>query len=97
MTAKNMYRDKNDADAAVKGIYGKFMTLAEQYVVLNELRADLMDVTPNADYYLQQINSHNVSAGNPYADPTPFYELINECNDALVNFTKMHQELKLLT
>lgn len=97
VTAKNMYRDKNDADAAVKGIYGKFMTLAEQYVVLNELRADLMDVTPNADYYLQQINSHNVSADNPYADPTPFYELINECNDALVNFTKMHNELKLLT
>lgn len=90
VSAENMYRDKNDANAIVKGIYGKFITLAEQYVVLNELRADLMDVTHNAHYHLQEINLHDEpSLDNPYADPVPYYELINQCNDALMNFEKM--------
>lgn len=97
VTEENMYRDKNDANAIVKGIYGKFITLAEQYVVLNELRADLMDVTPNAHYFLQEINLHKTpGSDNPYADPVPFYELINQCNDALANFTRMRDDLKLL-
>ena len=97
VTAENMYRDKNDANAIIRGIYGKFLTLAEQHVVLNELRADLVDVTQNAHYYLQEINAHAIpSADNPYADPVPYYELINQCNDALWNFNKMYKELKLL-
>lgn len=97
VTAENMYRDKNDANAIVKGIYGKFLTLAEQHIILNELRADLMDVTPNAHYHLQEINLHDEpSPDNPYADPVPFYEIINQCNDALMNFTRMRDELKLL-
>lgn len=83
------YRDVFDADAAVIGIYGEFMNLAEKHVVLNELRADLMAVTNNADPYLREIQEHDVSPGNPYADPRGFYEVILSCNDALDNFNKM--------
>ncbi len=43
-----MYQNVYDADAAVLGIYGKFMGLADRYVILNELRADLLDCTQNA-------------------------------------------------
>ncbi len=89
------YRDKYDADAAVRGIYGKLTNLAAQYVIMNELRADLMDVTGNAGIYLRQVNLHDVKADNPYADPQPFYSLINDCNDALENFTIMVNDLKL--
>lgn len=89
------YRNVYDANAAVLGIYGKFLNLAEQYVILNELRADLMDVTPNADRYLQEISSHNVSADNPWADPRPFYSLILNCNDALKNFDIMVAQKKM--
>lgn len=96
VTAEHMYRDKNDADAMIKGIYGKVVRLSEQYVILNELRADLMDVTDNADYELQEINNHNATAKNRYVDPLPFYEVINQCNDALKNFDLMYDELKLL-
>jgi starch-binding outer membrane protein, SusD/RagB family len=77
------------------GVYGKFMNLAKQYVVLNELRADLMDVTANADEQLRQINNHNVTEGNPYADPRPFYEVILNCNDILKNFKIMLDENKI--
>lgn len=83
------YQNVYDADAAVIGIYGKFMSLADRYVLLNELRADLLDVTVNANEHLRQLNSHTVTRDNPYANPKPFYELIINCNDVLENFKKM--------
>jgi hypothetical protein len=94
LTPEQHFRDKYDADAAVRGIYGKLLYLSSRYVILNELRADLMDVTGNADVYLRELNLHNVSAGNPYADPTEFYSLINDCNDVLHNFNIMLKDLK---
>ncbi len=90
----NHFRDKYDADAAVRGIYGKLLYLADKYVILNELRADLMDVTANADHHLRQLNLHEVSGYNPYADPRPFFSLINDCNDVLHNFNIMLDDLK---
>ncbi len=89
------YRNVYDANAAITGIYGKLLGIAKQYVVLNELRADLMDVTTNADQYLREINTHNVSTGNPYADPRPFYEIILNCNDVLKNFNLMVQDKRM--
>ena len=83
------YQNVYDADAAVVGIYGKFMGLADRYVILNELRGDLLDYTANADEALRQISTHTVTADNPYASPRPFYELIINCNDVLENFQIM--------
>ncbi len=91
----NAYQNVYDADAAVIGIYGKFMGLAEQYVVLNELRADLLDVTTNANEALRQINTHTATENNPYANPKPFYELILNCNDVLENFKIMVKDKKM--
>lgn len=89
------YRNVFDADAAVLGVYSKFMGLAKPYVLLNELRADLMSPTANADLYLQQLSNHTVSADNPYISPMPFYEVILNCNDVMKNFDKMLAEKKL--
>ena len=49
LTADQMYRDIYDANAAVMGIYGKFMELSDRYIILNELRGDLLEFTDNAD------------------------------------------------
>lgn len=97
LTGEQTYRNVFDADAAVLGVYSKFMALAKPYVLLNELRADLMSPTANADSYLQQLSSHTVSADNPYTSPTPFYEVILNCNDVMSNFDKMLAEKKLKT
>lgn len=91
----NAYQNVFDADAAVVGIYGKFMGLAEQYVVLNELRADLLDVTVNSDEHLRQISTHSVQENNPYANPRPFYELIINCNDVMEHFQVMVKEKRM--
>ncbi len=91
----NMYRNVFDADASVIGIYGKFMKLAKPYMLLNELRGDLMDITTNSDLYLRQLSEQNVSNDNPYIDPQPFYDVIINCNDVLFNFKKMYAESKM--
>jgi hypothetical protein len=85
----NAYQNVYDVNAAVIGIYGQFMGLAEQYVVLNELRGDLMETTANADKNLLEISQHNVTLGNPWADPRPFYKVIINCNDVLYNLNQM--------
>ncbi|MBW4889950.1 RagB/SusD family nutrient uptake outer membrane protein [Mucilaginibacter sp. HMF5004] len=90
-----VYQNIFDADGAILGIYGQFVGLADRYVLLNELRGDLLDVTSNSDIYLKQLSTHTVSADNPYADPRPFYKVINNCNDAMKNFDVMRQN-KLL-
>lgn len=92
-----MYRNVYDADAAVVGIYGKVMRLAKSYMLLNELRGDLMDITFNSDQYLKQLSEHTVSTNNPYINPQPFYDVIINCNDVLKNFTIMFQQNRLKT
>lgn len=95
ISSEQMYRNVFDADAAVIGIYGKFLNVLDRYVILNELRADLADVTANSDRYLIQLSTHSVTEDNPYADPRPFYEVILNCNDALKNFDIMLAEHKM--
>jgi hypothetical protein len=89
------YNNFNDADNAILGIYGKLMGLVDRVIVLNELRADLMDITPNATVDLTAISNHTADASNKYCDIAPFYEVILNCNDALANFDRMKQENKL--
>lgn len=94
LVGDQLYRDVYDADAAVIGIYGKFMNLAEKHVILNEMRADLMTTTRNSNPYLEQLSNHNVSVDNPYISPKQFYEVIQNCNDALKNFDIMLADKK---
>ncbi|WP_462250819.1 RagB/SusD family nutrient uptake outer membrane protein [Ferruginibacter sp.] len=93
--AANRYRNVFDADAAVIGVYGKVMKLAKPYLLLNELRGDLMDITTNSDANLRQLSEHTATVNNPYADPQPFYEVIVNCNDVLANFKNMYAASKL--
>jgi len=91
----NMYRNVFDADAAVIGVYGKVMKLAKPYILMNELRGDLMDITLNADANLRQLSEQTATVNNPYIDPQPFYEVIVNCNDVLANFKNMYAQKKL--
>ena len=82
---KDTYTNAEDADYHILGIYSQFMQLAEQMVVLNELRGDLMTITPNANEYLQQVEANKYNAENPYFSAQPYYSVIANCNDANKN------------
>jgi hypothetical protein len=93
--ADKHYNNFNDADNAILGIYGKLLGLADRVIILNELRADLMDITPNATADMTAICNHTADAANIYCDLSPFYEVILNCNDVLENFDRMKSENKL--
>ena len=89
------YKTSEDADNAILGVYSSFMRMAGQMIVLNELRGDLMDLTMNSSIELQEIDAKKPSKDNTYADPTGYYNVIVNCNDALVNFERMYKEKRL--
>ena len=91
----NAFQTVYDADAAIMGLYGKFMNLAASYVMLNELRADLLTTTGSTNEDLRELNEHEVVAGNAYANPRPYYEVILNCNDIMANFNTMLATKKL--
>jgi hypothetical protein len=97
LDVSNAYRNVADADAAVIGIYGQFLGLHQTFILQNELRADLMDVTPKSDPYLRQLSNHTTTKDNPYIDPRPYYTVILNCNDALKNFKLMLDDHRMST
>jgi len=89
LTEDEIFKTTYDADVAILGVYSKLMGLAERIVVMNELRADLLDVTANATADMNELNNHSEDTKNAYCDPTPFYEVIMNCNEALEKFDEM--------
>ncbi|MDO7171653.1 RagB/SusD family nutrient uptake outer membrane protein [Mariniflexile sp. AS56] len=75
--------NKLDARSALFGILSQMQDITGQYIVLGELRADLVDVTTNAEDDVRQINMHNISADNSYIDSSVLFSIINNCNFAL--------------
>jgi hypothetical protein len=89
------YSSLDNADAAILGLYGQFMGLVDQVVILNELRADLIDVTGNATPDLEEINLNIPNKNNPWANVSKFYGIIQSCNDILHNYNIMLKENKM--
>jgi len=92
---ENAYQDLNDADVAVMGVYAKFMYLAEQQILLNELRGDLVEPTEFAEQHILDISAHNVKINNPYTQANTYYEVIINCNDVIANLQKMEQQNRI--
>jgi hypothetical protein len=86
---EDYYSNLDDADVAILGLYGKFMELAEQVIVLNELKADLMDVTDYATPDLEEINQNRPGKNNQWTNVSKFYGVIQNCNDILQNYDLM--------
>lgn len=75
----------NDSIYSMIGIFTQLQKLADRYVVLGELRADLMDVTQNAGPELREINNLEITSVNPYNAIEDYYAVINHCNYLINN------------
>ena len=75
----------NDSIYSMIGIFTQLQKLADRYVVLGELRADLMDVTQNAGPGLREINNLEITSNNPYNVIEDYYSVINHCNYLINN------------
>jgi len=81
-TYDEQYRMKSEHDSlyAFVGIMSKLQLLGDRYVLLGELRGDLMETGSNASRYLKEINEFNITKDNPYAKTSQYYDIINNCN-----------------
>lgn len=70
----------HDSLYALVGVMSKLQKLGDRYVLLGELRGDLMQTTDDASLYLKEINDFNISNDNPYASTKEYYAVINNCN-----------------
>lgn len=78
-------KSTNDSLYSVFGVFSQLEKLADEYVLLGELRADLMDVTNTSNPYLMEINNFAITSGNPYANKRQYYSVINNCNYIIHN------------
>jgi len=85
--------DWEDYRAAELGLYKLQQDLVNQLVVLGELRADLLEVTVNADKDLLEVYNFNISPDNRYASPHGFYRLIGACNNLATKLKSAHPEV----
>lgn len=73
----------NDSLYSAMGILSQVRNLGDRYVLLGELRGDLMSTTSNATVSLQEVSNLQMTTTNDYADATEYYKVINNCNYAL--------------
>lgn len=78
-------KSTNDSLYAMFGVFSQMEKLADEYVLLGELRGDLMDVTSNSNPWLKEINDFAITPGNPYSDKKQYYAVINNCNYIIKN------------
>jgi hypothetical protein len=81
-TDKNTLQSANDSLYSMMGIWAQLTSLSERYVLLGELRGELMDVTANADADLRAIADfdYTQSEKNKYITQREYYMVINNCN-----------------
>lgn len=73
----------NDSLYSVMGILSQMQRLGERYVLLGELRGDLMEATSEASVSMQALSDLNLAEATDYTDATDYYAVVNNCNYAL--------------
>ncbi len=82
---QNQINSVNDTIYSMVGILSKLQPIATQYVLLGELRGDLMKTRENARLDLQQISNFEVDEANSIVNQRDYYEVIKHCNYLIHN------------
>jgi len=82
-TEQDYGNSTNNSLYSTFGILSQMQKLADSYVLLGELRGDLLNTTELSDLNLREINNFNISSNNPYAKISDYYAVINNCNFVL--------------
>lgn len=93
ITEERLFDDWYEYRSIEMGMYGLQQDLAEQLLILGELRGDLLEITPNASAEMVEIYHFNPSRNNKYASPTNFFKLISACNNFINVLQREHPEV----
>lgn len=82
LTSEDEYRLSTSSDSiySIYGLFSQLQKLGDSYVLLGELRGDLLDITENSDQSLREIYNFDISEGNEYVNIKNYYAVINNCN-----------------
>lgn len=83
------YRSLRDAESSRDGCFVFLQEIAEKRVIVDGLLSDQMAVTENADRNMIDIYRHDLSANNPYIDPSGYYKMIVNINEVLPNLPQI--------
>jgi len=92
ITPDKHYQSINDANVSMQGAIVTLQDAMPKLIMLDGLRSDLMEVTPNADSYLREINYQTISATNPIINPSDLYKVIVNVNEVLLNIDKVAEK-----
>ena len=82
------FQDLQTVRSSVMGIYSIFAQNVESQFLAGEVRADLVNATNGASYYIREFNSSDFSPSNPYISPRPYYKIITNVNEILTQLDK---------
>ena len=82
LTAEEEFRLSTPSDSiySIFGLLTQLQHIADGYVLMGELRGDLLEVSAEADKDVQEIYQHSISETNKFADVRKYYAIINNCN-----------------
>ena len=89
ITPDKHYKSMNDAQASLAGAFSPLQKALPNLILIDGLLSDQMNVTPNTNAYLREINEHSFAGGNPYLDASDYYKVIINANEAIANLSKI--------
>ena len=79
-TDGQVYNSELEARAGLFGLLEGLQQVSDNYVIMGELRADLMTTTQNSSQELHDIAEFNIATDNSYLREREYYALLNDCN-----------------
>lgn len=76
---------KTDSLFYTVGILQGLQQLADQYVLVNEMRGDLVATNSYTETDLRELSNFSISASNKYDSTYIYYRVINNCNYYIAN------------
>lgn len=89
ITPDNHFKSIVDLEISMLGAMMPLQETMPNMIMLDGLRSDMMDVTPNADLYLKAINNQSFTLDNPYINGSDFYKVIINVNEILLHIDKV--------
>lgn len=81
-----------DSVYTTNGILQSFQQIADRYILLGELRGDLVDVNEITQAKYRNIADFKFDTENELLDPTDYYAVINNCNYLLKHMDVSHKK-----
>lgn len=86
-----VYKHNNKLDSSADSVYSimgilhNFQKIADRYVILGEVRGDMVDVNENTKASLRNLAEFNFDDENEYLNVRDYYNVINCCNYVIEN------------